>query len=863
PEPQSTSIESAVVDINSVHTYSGSAQYPTFTVTLDGTELINGVDFTHTASSNTNVGNATLSITGIGNFHGTTSRTFAIERAAQTTPLTPSNPITIQYGDVIQLNIVGGNGNGELVFASNSPGVASVGNTGLVSAVGVGTAGITVYRTGGSNHLSSTPITFAINVTPPDPTTTSIGPAAVNVTSAHVYNGSAQNPTFTVTLNGTVLVQDVDFTHTVSNNTNAGNAAISITGIGDFHGTISSTFNIDRATQSTPLTPSDAITIGYGASVQLNIVGGNGNGDLVFESGQTNVVSVSSTGLITAAGMGSANISVYRAGGTNHLDSAPITIPITVLRRINVQTIEPDALTPIDPEQPVTVTVSPENALAGYDINDIINLPPGLRMVGDVGAQRIEYYDFTQRFDSSDGVITSNDVNSVVTGNVSVIDGFEAARAIPVSQDNIERFNAFANTDIGLSRHFELTSHVSLAGINWTPIGDTFSGFVGSFNGNEWNITDLNSINTAGRDNHGLFGVIGGGGLVENVGLLNVDINTNGASVGGIAGVNHGTVRFTYVRGRVQSSSPVGNVGGIAGTNHGTVRDAFTLNVQPGTVDIRGFAHVGGIVGYSTGSVQTTYSTANIWGGGPVGNNSGTTVTGGIVGRGTVVTNSISLNDGLVGGGQSGTPNARRIGTISGGGFNHATSIQIYDINPGGQTRPAAPQDVGNPASVDGRTILASDNIYSLLTAKGFIGADPWWNVPGRVPLINPTAAALDLDDLLDEEYPADDIPVYPDLPPAKEDDDEEYDGEYDGDDEGDDGDDGDGDDGYEDDGEADDADEYYQPEDPSDSDGNNYEEADDTDPPNTDVDYSSDYGIPIEDTLEDGIWKTRLNLRF
>ena len=53
---------------------------PTVTITIDGVEttLTKGTDYTVTYSSNTNVGKATVKITGTGNYKGTVKKTFKI-----------------------------------------------------------------------------------------------------------------------------------------------------------------------------------------------------------------------------------------------------------------------------------------------------------------------------------------------------------------------------------------------------------------------------------------------------------------------------------------------------------------------------------------------------------------------------------------------------------------------------------------------------------------------------------------------------------------------------------------------------------------------------------------------------------------
>ena len=62
-----------------------------------------------------------------------------------------------------------------------------------------------------------------------------------------VYNGSEIKPLPTVTVDGEMLELDKDYTVSYENNTNAGTATIIITGIGDYTGTLTESFIINKA----------------------------------------------------------------------------------------------------------------------------------------------------------------------------------------------------------------------------------------------------------------------------------------------------------------------------------------------------------------------------------------------------------------------------------------------------------------------------------------------------------------------------------------------------------------------------------------------------------------------------------------
>ena len=76
------------------------------------------------------------------------------------------------------------------------------------------------------------------------PTQTSISSATVTGITNKTYTGGEVKQTITVTVNGTNLKEDTDYTVAYSDNVNAGTAKITITGKGNYTGTIEKTFTI-------------------------------------------------------------------------------------------------------------------------------------------------------------------------------------------------------------------------------------------------------------------------------------------------------------------------------------------------------------------------------------------------------------------------------------------------------------------------------------------------------------------------------------------------------------------------------------------------------------------------------------------
>ncbi len=68
--------------------------------------------------------------------------------------------------------------------------------------------------------------------------------------SSYVYTGSAIAPALTVTVDGKALTQDSDYTVSFSNNVNAGTATAYVSGINNYRGSITKTFQITKADPS-------------------------------------------------------------------------------------------------------------------------------------------------------------------------------------------------------------------------------------------------------------------------------------------------------------------------------------------------------------------------------------------------------------------------------------------------------------------------------------------------------------------------------------------------------------------------------------------------------------------------------------
>ena len=155
----------------------------------------------------------------------------------------------------------------------------------------------------------------------------------------------------------------------------------------------------------------------------------------------------------------------------------------------------------------------------------------------------------------------------------------------------------------------------------WLPIGhdtdkDTFdfqgTRFTGTFDGGGDVIRNL-SISRSDEDYVGLFGGIGLGGSVKNLGLENLDVNGR-ENTGGLAGITSGgnaSLSSCYTAGSVSGAH---KIGGLVGQTFGPITLCYSSARVTGTRSA-----VGGLVGNARGILSSSYSVGDVTGSSQVG----------------------------------------------------------------------------------------------------------------------------------------------------------------------------------------------------------------------------------------------------
>ncbi len=164
-----------------------------------------------------------------------------------------------------------------------------------------------------------------------------------------------------------------------------------------------------------------------------------------------------------------------------------------------------------------------------------------------------------------------------------------------------------------------LTADITLIDTNWTPIGNDSNQYKGTFDGDGHTITglsvDIQSDNTIYA---GLFGFLGEGGTIKNLGLADSKITCSGNRVyaGGVCGWNTGTIENCYNTGDVSGTSEYGFVyaGGVCGWNTGTIENCYNTGDVSGTSEY-GFVYAGGVCGLNDyGTIENCYNTGDVSG---------------------------------------------------------------------------------------------------------------------------------------------------------------------------------------------------------------------------------------------------------
>ena len=218
-------------------TYTGEEVTPPVSISDEGIQLQNGVDYDLTYENNINVGTATAIVTFKGNYSGERRIDFNIVARSLTNE-------DVTFSDIENQVFMNG--------AAEPKPTITVGDTTLTEGTdydlnyenntNVGTATVTAVLKG--NYTGSVSTTFEIVAKAISNSDIESGALAIADVEAQTFTGSGITPEPAVTYNGITLVKDSDYTLSYENNVNVGTATINITFKGNYSGTTVKQFEI-------------------------------------------------------------------------------------------------------------------------------------------------------------------------------------------------------------------------------------------------------------------------------------------------------------------------------------------------------------------------------------------------------------------------------------------------------------------------------------------------------------------------------------------------------------------------------------------------------------------------------------------
>ena len=209
-----------------------------------------------------------------------------------------------------------------------------------------------------------------------------------------------------------------------------------------------------------------------------------------------------------------------------------------------------------------------------------------------------------------------------------------AVMAEDLTINSVSELQAFAvNVNAGNSYEGStvwLTADIDLDSSAWTPIGTTAHPFNGTFDGLGHWVSNL-SVNIEGTTTGnvaGLFGCIGTSATVRRVGVASGSIHISAKTsasvncyVGGIVGLNHGTIAQCANKATIVGNWTMAAIGGIAGASgnigggatSATIEDCYNQGrVFTTTTEYSDGNYLGGIVGNTDGTLLRVYSCGSV-----------------------------------------------------------------------------------------------------------------------------------------------------------------------------------------------------------------------------------------------------------
>ena len=327
------------------YVYDGIEKTPTITITYNKKTLTEGKDYQVYFADNVNPGTAKITVIAKtdSDYTGTATITFEIRKAL------PENATVIEPGafsnctNLVNLNIkenvteIGDNAFADsknlqnIYFYGNSP---KLGNNIFKNVTATvyypytdKTWSLDILRDYGGN------ITWVPwNPKTGSPAKRSLALCDIRIAEPkYTYDGTEKTPEMIIMDGNYTLQKNTDYTVKCSNNVNAGNAELEITGAGNYSGTYKAGFLIEQTEPSLKF-DKKTITVKYGTKPFLCALSEKTtDGTITYSSSNPKAAVVDpATGKVTIKGGGTAAIMAYAAKGTNYTAGSTFcTIKVT------------------------------------------------------------------------------------------------------------------------------------------------------------------------------------------------------------------------------------------------------------------------------------------------------------------------------------------------------------------------------------------------------------------------------------------------------------------------------------------------------------------------------------------------------
>lgn len=189
------------------------------------------------------------------------------------------------------------------------------------------------------------------------------------------------------------------------------------------------------------------------------------------------------------------------------------------------------------------------------------------------------------------------------------IDGGSSSSAYGICTE--QQLYNLSQTIADWGKNFQLKADLDMSKltVSYSPIGTAANNFVGNFDGNFFRVKNLKIDNPAQWQ--GLFGQVGTGGVVKNLGVTNASLR-----VGGDSGIVIGVVRSGAVARNLYSQGSITALGRGTGGIVGNIMASGTVENVYSAIEIFASGALnnqkGGVVGTLGGTLRNCYATGNI-----------------------------------------------------------------------------------------------------------------------------------------------------------------------------------------------------------------------------------------------------------